>query len=127
MRNVLFTQEIDLAQNQPGIVKGILTIPQGYAPGMAMAPDALVSGAECNFPSGGGLASSLCPQSILTQIEDPTVRTGGTATTSNSTYVFFCCVPEWQTTPNIPVWSNTLSVPASFSSVPPADPSSGPE
>ncbi|MFZ0805207.1 MAG: L-type lectin-domain containing protein, partial [Candidatus Sulfotelmatobacter sp.] len=102
VRNVLFTQEIDLAQDQPGISKGILTIPQGYAPGMAMAPDALVSGAECNFPSGGGLASSLCPQSILTQIEDPTVRTGGTATTSNSTYVFFCCAPEWQTTPNIP-------------------------
>ena len=121
-KNILFTQEIDLAQNQPGIVNGILTVPAGYAPGMAEAPDALVSGAECNFPSGEGLANSLCPQSIMTQLEDATVRTGGTGTTTNSTYVFFCCEPEWQTTPSIPLWYNSLSVPASFSSVPPAAP-----
>jgi len=121
-KNILFTQQIDLAQNQPGIVNGILTVPPGYAPGMAEAPDALVSGAECNFPSGEGLANSLCPQSIMTQLEDNTVRTGGTGTTTNSTYVFFCCEPEWQTTPSVPLWYNSLSVPASFSSVPPATP-----
>ena len=121
-RNILFTQEIDLAQNQPGITNGILTVPPGYAPGMAEAPDALVSGAECNFPSGGGLANSLCPLSIMTQLDDATVRTGGTGTTTNSTYVFFCCEPEWQTTPSIPLWYNALSVPASFTSAPPPTP-----
>jgi uncharacterized repeat protein (TIGR01451 family) len=128
VRNILFTQVIDLEQTQGNglIVNGTLTIPAGYAPGMAMAPDALVSGAECNFPSGGGLAGALCPQSVMTQIDDPTVRTGGTATTANSTYVFFCCAPEWQTTATIPLWFNGTSVPASFTSVPPATPNPDP-
>ena len=98
-RNVLFTQEMDLNLNQPGIAAGILTIPSGYAPGMAMAPDVLVSGAQCNFPTDDPLGTQLCPQSIMTRLEDPTPRGGGTGTTTNSSYVLFCCQPEWQTTP----------------------------
>ncbi len=121
-RNVLFIQQMDLNLNQPGITNGILTIPAGYAPGIAMAPDVLISGAQCNYPSGEPLATQLCPQSILTQLEDPTPRGGGTGTTTNSSYVFFCCQPEWQTTPTIPLWTNSASVPASFTSVPPATP-----
>ena len=122
VKNILLQQEIDLAQNQAGIMNGILTIPPGYAPGMAEGPDVLVSGAECNFPSGEPLANQLCPLSFLTQLEDPTVRIGGAGTTTNSTFVFFCCEPEWQTTPNIPFWTNSTSVPAKFTSVPPATP-----
>ena len=126
VRNVLFTTEMDLNLNQTGIVNGILTIPPGYAPGIAMAPDALVTGAQCTYPSGDPLAAQLCPQSIMTQLEDNTPRGGGTGTTTNSSYVFFCCEPEWQTTPTIPLWTNTVSVPASFSSAPPATPNPDP-
>jgi uncharacterized repeat protein (TIGR01451 family) len=122
VRNILYQQEIDVNQNQPGIVNGILTVPSGYAPGMAMAPDVLVSGGPCSFPSNSPLATALCPQSILTQLEDNTPRGGGSATTTNSTYVFFCCEPEWQTTPSIPLWYNALNVPASFTSTPPPTP-----
>ncbi|GEM_PF-2695490 len=121
-RNILFDQEVDVAQNQTNIVNGILTIPPGYAPGMAMAPDALVSGAECTFPSGIPLASQLCPQSIMTELQDNSPHPGGTGTTTNSTYVFFCCEPEWQTTPTIALWNNTTSVPAAFTSNPPPTP-----
>jgi uncharacterized repeat protein (TIGR01451 family) len=122
VRNVLFIQEMDVNLNQPGITNGTLTIPNGYAPGIAMAPDVLISGAQCNYPSGDPLGTQLCPQSIMTQLEDNTPRGGGTGTTTNSSYVFFCCEPEWQTTPTIPLWSNSTSVPASFTSVPPATP-----
>ena len=123
VRNILFNQEVDFALNQPGIVNGILTIPSGYAPVLAMAPDVLVSGAQCTFPNPGSLAGQLCPQSILTQLEDLTIKSGGTGKTTNSSYVFTCCVPEWQTTPTIALWSNSATVPASFTSVPPATPS----
>ena len=121
-RNVLFTQEMDLNLNQPGIAAGILTIPPGYAPGMAMAPDVLVSGAQCNFPADDPLASQPCPQSIMTSLEDATIRGGGTGTTTNSSYVLFCCEPEWHTTPTVPLWSNGTTVPVAFSSAPPATP-----
>ncbi|HEX3820841.1 MAG TPA: hypothetical protein VHW45_10930 [Candidatus Sulfotelmatobacter sp.] len=122
-RNVLFIQQMDLNLNQPGITNGILTIPTGYAPGIAMAPDVLITGAQCNYPTGDPLAAQLCPQSIMTQLEDNTPRGGGTGTTTNSSYVFFCCEPEWQTTPAIPLWTNSTSVPASFTSAPPVKPS----
>jgi uncharacterized repeat protein (TIGR01451 family) len=113
---------MDLNLNQPGIAAGTLTIPPGYAPGMAMAPDVLVSGAQCNFPADDPLGSQPCPQSIMTSLEDATIRGGGTGTTTNSSYVLFCCEPEWQTTPTVPLWSNGTSVPVAFSSVPPATP-----
>jgi uncharacterized repeat protein (TIGR01451 family) len=122
IRNVLYTVQNDLNLNQPGIVNGILTIPTGYAPGIALAPDTLAVGAQCIFPTGDPLAASLCPESIMTQLEDPTPRGGGTGKTTNSSYVFFCCEPEWQTTPAVPVWTNTTSVAARFSGVPPATP-----
>lgn len=122
IRNILFDQEIDVALNQTGIVNGILTIPNGYAPGMAEGPDVLVSGGQCSYPANGPMGAQLCPQSIMTQLEDNTPRGGGTGTTTNSTYVLFCCEPEWNTTPSIPLWSHTLSIPASFSSAPPPTP-----
>jgi uncharacterized repeat protein (TIGR01451 family) len=122
VRDVLFEQELDLLQNQTGIVNGILTVPPGYAPGLAMAPDVLVTGAECTYPAGGPLASQVCPQSIMTELEDQTPHGGGTGTTTNSSYVFFCCEPEWTTTPSIPVWNNSTSVAAAFTSAPPPTP-----
>jgi uncharacterized repeat protein (TIGR01451 family) len=126
-RNVLFGQEYDLNPNQTGIVinGGVpyLTIPAGYAPGLAMAPDTIIPGGQCSYPSPGPLANQVCPQSILTQLEDNTPHGGGTASTPNSSYVFFCCEPEWQTTPTIPLWSNSTSVSASFTSTPPPTPS----
>lgn len=126
IRNILFNQEIDLNLNQPGISNGILSVPQGYAPGLAMAPDAIVPGAQCLYPSGGPLGDQVCPQSIMTQLEDLTPRTGGTGTTTNSTYVFFCCEPEWQTTPTIALWNNSTNVLASFASTPPPTPNPDP-
>lgn len=122
VRNALFNQQMDLNLNQPGIVNGILSIPTGYAPGLAMAPDVLVSGAECTYPSGNPLATQLCPQNIMTELEDNTPRVGGTGTTTNSSYVLICCEPEWQTTPTIPLWSNSTSVAALFTSQPPPSP-----
>lgn len=124
IRNVLFQQELDVNLNQPGITNGQLTIPPGYAPGLAMAPDVLVSGGQCSYPAGEPMAGQLCPQNIMTQFEDLTPRGGGTGTTTNSSYIFFCCEPEWQTTPTIALWSNSTSVPASFTSVPPTSPGS---
>jgi uncharacterized repeat protein (TIGR01451 family) len=127
VRNVLFGQEYDLNPDQTGIVvnNGIpyLTVPAGYAPGLAMAPDTIIPGGQCSYPSPGPLANQVCPQSILTQLEDNTPHGGGTASTPNSSYVFFCCEPEWQTTPTIPLWSDTTSVQASFTSTPPPIPS----
>ncbi len=122
-RNALFAQETDLNLNQPGIVDGKLTIPPGYAPGFVMAPDVLVSGAQCNYPTGEPLETQLCPQNILTQLEDATIRSGGTGTTTNSSYVLICCEPEWQTSPTITLWTNSTTVSASFTSAPPATPS----
>jgi uncharacterized repeat protein (TIGR01451 family) len=123
-RNALFAQETDLNLNQPGagIVDGKLTIPNGYAPGFVMAPDVLVSGAQCNYPAGEPLETQLCPQNILTQLEDATIRSGGTGTTTNSSYVIICCEPEWQTSATIPLWTNSTAVPVSFTSAPPATP-----
>jgi uncharacterized repeat protein (TIGR01451 family) len=125
-RNVLFEQELDLLQNQTNIVNGILTIPPGYAPGIAMAPDAVVPGGQCTYPAGGPLASQVCPQSIMTELQDNTPHGGGTGTTTNSSYIFFCCEPEWTSSPAIPLWNNSVMVPASFSVAPPPTPSPNP-
>lgn len=122
IRNALFQQDVDLNPNQPGVSNGMLTIPSGYAPGVAMAPDVLVSGSQCSFPSGEPLAGQLCPQNIITQIGHASLRSGGTTTTTNSSYVMLCCEPEWQTTATIPLWTKLTTVPASFNSVPPATP-----
>jgi uncharacterized repeat protein (TIGR01451 family) len=122
IRNALFQQDLDLNPNQPGITNGILAIPSGYAPGVAMAPDVLISGSQCSFPAGEPLAGQLCPENIITQLQHATLRTGGTTTTTNSSYVMLCCEPEWQTTPTIPLWTNATTVPAAFNSVPPSIP-----
>ncbi len=130
-RNVLFTQEIDLAQNQPAITvtDGVpyLNIPAGYAPGLAMAPDVIVPGGQCAYPNAP-LSAQLCPQNIMTVLEDGTPKGGGTAPLPNSTYVLFCCEPERATTGTIPAWSNLSGggVPVSFNSAPPPTPNPDP-
>jgi MBG domain-containing protein/lectin family protein/centrosomal CEP192-like protein len=123
-RNILFSQQIDLVQNQPGIVNGVLTIPPGYAPGLAMLPDVVTPNAQCAYPTAP-LSLQLCPQNIMTQLEDNTPKGGGTAALPNSTYVLFCCEPQRTTTGTIPLWSNlsTGGVPVTFNSAPPPTPS----
>ncbi len=123
VRNILFDQQIDVVQTQTNILNGILTIPNGYAFGLAILPDTVVSGGQCSYPAASGVANELCPQSILTQLEDNGPHGGGSATITNSSYLMFCCEPEWTTTPTIPLWNDTTSVPASFSSAPPPTPS----
>ncbi len=126
VRNVLFEQEVDVLQNQTNIVNGILTIPPGYAPGIAMGPDAVVPGSQCTYPAGGPLSTQVCPQSIMTELQDNSPHGGGTGTTTNSSYIFFCCEPEWTTSPSIPLWNNSVMVPASFSVAPPPTPNPNP-
>jgi uncharacterized repeat protein (TIGR01451 family) len=120
-RNILYSQQNDLVQNQTGIVNGQLTIPPGYAFGMAELPDTITN-QQCSYPSGSPLQGQLCPQSILSQLEDNTPHGGGTGGTGNSTYALFCCQPEWATTPTISLWNKSTSVPVSFTSVPPPVP-----
>jgi len=120
-RNILFTQQIDLVQNQINVTAGTLTIPSGFAPGLAMLPDAVTPGAQCTYP-GGPLAAQLCPENIMTQLIDGSPKGGGTASLPNSTYVLFCCEPERTTTPTISLWNNSTSVPVSFNSAPPLTP-----
>jgi hypothetical protein len=40
-------------------------------------------------------------------------------THSNSSFIAGCCEREWTTTPSIPLWSKSTTVPVSFTSVPP--------
>ena len=130
VRNILFNQETDLVYPQagngsgfPGIDStGDLAIPANTAFGIIELPDAITTGAQCSYPSGSPLAGQLCPQNIITQLEDNTPHSGGTGTTANSSYVLFCCEPEWQTTLTIPMWSNTASVPVTATSEPPGTP-----
>ena len=126
IRNELFNQLSDVVQTQTivgGTLNGgTLTINPGYGLGLAMAPDALTAGAQCSYPSNSPLVGQLCPQNIMTQWLDGSPKGGGTVPNPNSTFILVCCEPEWQTTPTIPLWSNTLSVPVSFSAAPPAPP-----
>jgi uncharacterized repeat protein (TIGR01451 family) len=122
-RNILFTQQIDLVQNQTNVSAGTLTIPSGSAPGLAMLPDVVPPGPQCTYPTGP-LSAQLCPQNIMTQLVDGSPKGGGTASLPNSTYVLFCCEPERTTAATIPLWSNlaTGGVPVRFNSAPPLTP-----
>lgn len=102
-------------------------VPSGNAPTLAMGSDTWtpppVGSTGCTLV--GPETGELCPHSILTQVEsvmDPAAKMGGSGTTSNSTFIAGCCEPEWNTVATVPVWSNTTSVPASFTTTPPSAP-----
>jgi hypothetical protein len=99
-----------------------MSIPVGAAPVVPEGSDnwsALPGSCVFEGPETG----NLCPQSTLTQFElvslDNGPRSGGTGTTTNSSFVAGCCEPEWNTVPSIPMWSNSTAVPVSFTAFPP--------
>ncbi len=118
-RNLLFKHIFDTS--------AVVTAPPpGFAFTLAMGSDIWQPG-SCVLT--GLETNQLCPRSLLTQlfvIGDPTTKSGGTGKTSNSTFIFGCCEPEWHTTPTIALWNRTTTVPVSFqSNPPPANPTNG--
>ena len=114
-RNLYWAEELETTSS--------VTIPSGTAPVLAMGSDTW-SPENCTLV--GPEEGNLCPQSMLTQFAitslDTLPRSGGTGTTSNSAYVAGCCEPQWNTVPQVPAWSNTLTVPVSFTASPPTPP-----
>jgi uncharacterized repeat protein (TIGR01451 family) len=118
-RNMLFKNIFDTND-------AITAPPPGFAFTLAMGSDDW-SPDSCKLI--GPELDHLCPRSLLTQlfvVGDPTAKSGGTGKTSNSTFIFGCCEPEWQTTPTIALWNRTTTAPVSFQSTPPPpDPTNG--
>jgi uncharacterized repeat protein (TIGR01451 family) len=111
-RNLLFKQAFDTST-------AITAPPPGFAFTLAMGSDTWSPG---NCTLTGLELNQLCPRSLLTQLfvaGDPTAKGGGTGKTSNSTFVFGCCEPEYQTAAKISLWNRTTMVPVSFQSNPP--------
>jgi uncharacterized repeat protein (TIGR01451 family) len=111
-RNLLFKQAFDTST-------AVSAPPPGFAFTLAMGSDTWSPG---NCTLTGAELNQLCPRSLLTELfvsGDPTTKGGGTGKTSNSTFVFGCCEPEWQTMPKISLWNRTTTVPVSFQSNPP--------
>ena len=118
IRDIVFTQTFNLnpLQGVPVNGAGLLVIPPGTAPGVAEFNDSI----SCDFPSGDPLYGQVCPRSIMTSIIDGPTKPGGTPKPAGSSQVFFCCEPEWTTTPTIALWTNQpSSIPVSFQSNPP--------
>jgi len=121
-RNLFWSQIVEDASSSSG-----LTIPpyngSNTAPTVAEGSDAWSPG-SCAFV--GPETGDLCPQSLLTQFAllslDSASKAGGTGETSNSSFIPGCCEVEWTTTTNVPPWSNTTSVPVTFTSTPPTLP-----
>ena len=116
-----------LQLNTPGTG---MTIPAGTAPVIPEGSDNWSPApGSCVFE--GPETGNLCPQSTLTQFEllslDNGPRSGGTGTTTNSSFVAGCCAPEWNTVANVPVWSHSTTIPVSFTTNPPspANPTNG--
>jgi uncharacterized repeat protein (TIGR01451 family) len=124
-RDILLTQVLDLNPNQGSLVSsGQLNIPANTAPGMAEFNDS----GTCPFADDDPIHGQLCPRSIMTSIIDGPTKPGGTPKPAGSSQVFFCCEREWTTVSVVhhfdgsvtPLWTNTTSVPVSFTSTPPA-------
>ncbi|MFZ0299303.1 MAG: hypothetical protein WAM13_13215 [Candidatus Sulfotelmatobacter sp.] len=119
IRDILFTQTFDLNPDQGSPVNGagLLLIPAGTAPGVAEFNDS----ATCPYPMGDPLYGQVCPRSIMTSVIDGPTKPSGTPKPAGSSQVFFCCEPEWTTTPTISLWTNQpSSIPVSFQNNPPA-------
>jgi len=114
-RNLYLAQQLDTPGNG-------MSIPSSSAPTLAEGSDTW-SPNNCTFTPGSPEGGKLCPQSTLTQFEllttDNGPKPGGTGTTTNSTFIAGCCQVEWNTVPSIPAWSNSTTVPVSFTAYPP--------
>jgi uncharacterized repeat protein (TIGR01451 family) len=114
-RSLYWTQILD----SPGTG---LSIPAGSAPALPEGSDnwSALHG-SCVFE--GPETGNLCPQSTLTQFEllstDIVPKHGGTGTTTNSSFIASCCQLEWHTVPTVSAWSNSTTVPVSFTTYPP--------
>jgi uncharacterized repeat protein (TIGR01451 family) len=118
IRDILFTQTFNLnpLQGLPVNGAGLLLIPTGMAPGVAEFNDSVT----CPFPVSDPLSGQACPRSIMTSVIDGPTKPSGTPKPAGSSQVFFCCEPEWITTPTISLWTNQpASIPVSFLSNPP--------
>jgi uncharacterized repeat protein (TIGR01451 family) len=118
IRDIVFTQTFNLNPDQGAPVNGngLLVIPPGTAPGVAEFNDSVT----CPYPMGDPLYGQVCPRSIMTSIIDGPTKPSGTPKPAGSSQVFFCCEPEWATTPTISLWTNQpASIPVSFLSNPP--------
>ncbi len=118
IRDIVFTQTFNLNPDQGNPVNGagLLVIPPGMAPGVAEFNDSVT----CPYPMGDPLYGQACPRSIMTSIIDGPTKPGGTPKPAGSSQVFFCCEPEWTTTPTISLWTNQpSSIPVSFQNNPP--------
>jgi uncharacterized repeat protein (TIGR01451 family) len=118
IRDIVFTQTFNLNPDQgvPVNGNGLLVIPPGTAPGVAEFNDSVT----CPYPMGDPLYGQVCPRSIMTSIIDGPTKPSGTPKPAGSSQVFFCCEPEWATTPTISLWTNQpASIPVSFLSNPP--------
>jgi uncharacterized repeat protein (TIGR01451 family) len=114
-RSLYWTQVL----NSPGTG---MSIPAGSAPVLPEGSDnwsALPGSCVFEGPETG----NLCPQSTLTQFEilstDIGPKGGGTGTTTNSSFIAGCCQMEWHTVPTVSAWSNSTTVPVSFTTYPP--------
>jgi len=114
-RSLYWTQVL----NSPGTG---MSIPAGSAPVLPEGSDnwsALPGSCVFEVPETG----NLCPQSTLTQFEilstDIGPKGGGTGTTTNSSFIAGCCQMEWHTVPTVSAWSNSTTVPVSFTTYPP--------
>jgi uncharacterized repeat protein (TIGR01451 family) len=119
IRDIVFTQTFNLnpLQGAPVNGAGLLEIPAGTAPGVAEFNDSVT----CPYPMGDPLYGQVCPRSIMTSVIDGPTKPSGTPKPAGSSQVFFCCEPEWVTTPTISLWTNQpASIPVSFLSNPPA-------
>ena len=123
-RNLLLKNELSTS--------GDVSIPMGTAPTMAngsdtWSPPGTGSPAGCAFVPGSPEGNDLCPKSSLTQAEvtsaDCSCVGGGTGKTLNSSFIYGTGQPEWNTVPTVPAWSNSTTVPVSFTSNAPTPPS----
>ena len=131
IRDILFTQSFNLNPDQGSPVNGngLLIIPPNTAPGVAEFNDSVT----CPYPAGDPLYGQVCPRSIMTSVIDGPTKPSGTPKPAGSSQVFFCCEPEWITTPTVAgntfpsgqpqwtAWTNnrSSSIPVSFLSNPP--------
>jgi hypothetical protein len=118
-RNLFFKHVIDVVGGGNLGTGGEPVIPAGSAPTLAMGSDDWSPTNGCTL--AGPEEGQLCPKSIETAFLD-CCKSPGTTKGSNSAFIGGCCEREWTTTPMIPLYSNSTSVPVSFTSVPPSIP-----
>jgi hypothetical protein len=120
-RNNLYTNNLDGA--------GVISVPPNTMLTLAEFPDTCTGsagGPGCSFV--GPETGRLVPQNLVTNFQATSLdctgcKTGGTGSFSNSGFIAGGYEPEWMTTPTVALWSNSTTVPVSFTANPPTPPS----